>query len=182
MKLTLNLASRTYLNRRALRFVYGVVALLLLLLLGALVYGYLRDYRQLGQVEQWLVELETRGEIESAPKRPPLSATERERLLSDVDFANGILRMDGFRWTRLLDQLEGVLPETVGIEAIRPDYAKGSFSLTGQARDLDALRQFLDNLSASPEFSDVYLLQQAWRENPSGGGLLGFSLEVKGAF
>lgn len=182
MKLTLNLAGRTYLNRRALRFVYGVVALLLLLVLGVLTYGYLRDYRHFTQVEQWLVELETRGRVESAPTRPALSGTERERLLSDVDFANGILRMDGFRWTRLLDRLEGVLPETVGIQAIRPDYAKGSFSLTGQARDLDALRRLLDNLSASPEFSDVYLRQQARRETPDGEGLLGFSLEVKGAF
>lgn len=182
MKLTLNLAGRGYLNRRALRFAYGLVALLLLLLLSALVYGYLRDYRQVGQFEQWLAELETRGGIESAPTRPPLSTAERERLLSDVDFANSILRMDGFRWTHLLDRLEGVLPETVGIQAIRPDYAKGSFSLTGQARDLDALRRLLDNLSASPEFSDVYLLQQSRRENPTGGSLLGFSLEVKGAF
>ena len=182
MKLTLNLAGRGYLNRRALRFAYGLVALLLLLLLSALVYGYLRDYRQVGQFEQWLAELETRGGIESTPMRPALSTAERERLLSDVDFANGILRMDGFRWTHLLDRLEVVLPETVGIQAIRPDYAKGSFSLTGQARDLDALRRLLDNLSASPEFSDVYLLQQARRDNPAGGSLLGFSLEVKGAF
>lgn len=182
MKLTLNLAGRTYLNRRALRFAYGVVALLLLLVLGVLTYSYVRDYRQFAQVEQWLVELETRGGIERAPTRPALSGSERERLLSEVDFANGILRMDGFRWTRLLDQLEGVLPETVGIQAIRPDYAQGSFSLTGQARDLDALRGLLDNLSASPEFSDVYLLQQARRENPSGGSVIGFSLEVKGAF
>lgn len=182
MKLTLNLAGRTYLNRRALRFAYGVVAVFLLLLLGAQGYGYLRDYRQLGQVERWLAELEARGGIEGEPTRPPLSTAERERLLSDVDFANGILRMDGFRWTRLLDRLEGVLPETVGIQAIRPDYAKGSFSLTGQARDLEALRQFLDNLSASPDFSDVYLRQQARRETPAGGSLIGFSLEVKGAF
>ncbi|MDX9708946.1 MAG: PilN domain-containing protein [Trichloromonas sp.] len=182
MKLTLNLAGRTYLNRRALRFAYGVVAFFLLLVLGMLSYGYLRDYRQLAQVGQWLLELETRGGIASAPARPPLSGPERERLLSEVDFANGILRMDGFRWTRLLDQLEEVLPETVGIQAIRPDYAQGSFSLTGQARDLDALRGLLDNLSASPEFSDVYLLQQALRENPAGGSVIGFSLEVKGAF
>lgn len=182
MKLTLNLAGRTYLNRRALRFAYGFVALLLLLLLSALVYSYLRDYRQLTQVEQWLAELETRAGAVSTPARPALSGTERERLLSDVDFANGILRMDGFRWTRLLDRLERVLPETVGIQAIRPDYAKGSFSLTGQARDLDALRRLLDNLSASPEFSDVYLRQQARRDDPDGGSLLGFSLDVKGAF
>ncbi len=182
MKFTLNLAGHTYLNRRALRFAYGVVGVVLLLLLGVLAYSYLQDYRQISQIEQWLAELEGRERGEAAPSRPVLSGPERERLLAEVDFANGILRMDGFRWTRLLDQLEGVLPERVGIQAIRPDYAKGSFSLTGQARDLDALRQLLDNLSASPEFSDVYLMQQARREIPSGESLLGFSLEVKGAF
>jgi type IV pilus assembly protein PilN len=182
MKLTLNLASRSYLNRRALYFVYLVLAALLLLLLGAGMYSYLRSHQRVGQLNARLAELEGAHKAGEESVKAVLTGPEQESLVADIKFANEILNMDGFRWTRLLDRLEAVLPEQVGIQAINPEYKEGSFSLTGHARDVEDLRNLLDNMSASPDFSDVYLLQQSREETPEGETLLSFSLVVKGAF
>ncbi|OHB33713.1 MAG: hypothetical protein A2X84_02775 [Desulfuromonadaceae bacterium GWC2_58_13] len=182
MKLTLNLASRTYLNRRALRFSYLGVAAILAMLLVVNLYGYLHAHTRIGLLNDRLTELEQQQRTEKGPLPRKMTSGEQEQLVADVEFANEILKKDGFRWTLLLDHLEGVVPERVGIRGIRPNYSEGSFTLSGYARSVDDLRKFLDNLIGSPDFNDVYLLQQARQESKDGGSLIGFSIVVKGAF
>jgi type IV pilus assembly protein PilN len=181
MKLMLNLASRTYLNRRALRFFYLAVIAVLMLLAAVNLYGYLRSHAEVGQLTAWLAEIERQ---QKPPRREEQKMTKQEQqtLMADVDFANQNLKMDDFHWTQLLDHLEAVVPERVSIRGIRPDFRQGSFTLTGNARSVDDLRGFLDNLHASTEFNDVYLLQQSRQELQDGTPLLNFSIVVKGAF
>jgi type IV pilus assembly protein PilN len=73
----------------------------------------------------------------------------------------------------------------VAISGIQPDYKGKSLNLTGMAREVEDLQQFLDKLLASEHFGDVYLLQQS-RLKASGqseaAGALSFSIVVKGAF
>jgi type IV pilus assembly protein PilN len=182
MKLTLNLASRSYLNRRALRFSYLAVSALLVLLLAVNMYGYLRAHTRAGVLSDRLIDLERQQHIEKGPVAPKMTPLEQEQLIADVEFANEVLKKDGFRWTFLLDRLEDVVPERVNIRGIRPNYREGSFSLSGNARSVNDLRTFLDNLSKSPDFNDVYLFQQARKENKGGVSLVTFSIVVKGAF
>lgn len=181
MKLILNLASRTYLNRRALRFFYLAVIVVLFLLAAVNLSGYLRSQAQIGQLHIRLGELEQQQKTPKGEVRK-MSPQQQQLLIADVDFANQILKVDGFRWTRLLDRLEAVVPERVSIRGIRPDFRQGAFTLTGYARNVDDLRRFLDNLHASTGFNDVYLLQQSQQEQQNDKGLLSFSIVVKGAF
>ncbi|WP_432821065.1 PilN domain-containing protein [Trichloromonas sp.] len=182
MKLTLNLASRSYLNRRALRFSYFAVIAVLALLLAVNMYGYWHARNRVGLLNGRLADVEQQMLVEKGPVSRALTPREQEQLVTDVEFANEILKKDGFRWTLLLDRLEAVLPERVSIRGIRPNYREGSFNLTGDARTVADLRMFLDNLSGSADFNDVYLLQQARQERKEGAGLIGFSIVVKGAF
>jgi Tfp pilus assembly protein PilN len=153
-----------------------------MLLLAVNTYGYLRAHARVGLLNERLGELERQLHVEKAPVPRKMTPLEQEQLVADVEFANDVLKKDGFRWTFLLDRLEDVVPEQVYIRGIRPNYREGSFSLTGNARSVNDLRTFLDNLSGSADFNDVYLLQQARQENKAGGGLIAFSLVVKGAF
>ncbi len=182
MKLTLNLASRSYLNRRALRFSYLTISAVLLLLLLFNLYGYLSAHDRVGLLNDRLADVDRQQQAETGTLAPKMTISEQEQLIADVEFANDILKRDGFQWTLLLDRLEEVVPEQVYIRGIRPNYEEGSFGLSGSARNVAALRAFLDNLSKSPGFSDFYLLQQALQEQQGGGGLIGFSIVVKGAF
>lgn len=182
MKLTLNLASRSYLNRRALRFSYLATTVALALLLAFNIYDYLSAYGQIGLLNERLATLEQQRQVEKGPTLRKMTPQEQEQLVADVEFANEILKKDGFRWTLLLDQLENVVPDRVSIRGIRPNYHDGSFSLNGNAYSVGDLRKFLDNLIGSSDFNDVYLLQQSKQENRTGGSLIAFSIVVKGAF
>jgi type IV pilus assembly protein PilN len=188
MKLSLNLASRSYLNRRALYAFYAALIAVLVLLLMLNFGFFLRGQSQARQLKARLAEFdqELAGRQEVARDFNPAAY---DRLLAEIAFANEILVKDGFRWTALLDRLEEVVPKKVIIRGIQPDYKGGSLSLPGQARRVADLRLFLDNLIHSPDFSDVYLLQQS-RESTRGakGGRapeeegINFTIVVKGAF
>lgn len=185
MKLTLNLASRSYLNRRALYAFYLVASGLLLLLLAFGIGLHLRSQAQVRQIREHLAELgrETAGatQVEGST----FTAAAYEKLLAEIRFANEILVQDSFRWTVLLDRLEEVVPQNVAIGSIQPDYKGHSLNLTGLARGVEDLQQFLDELIASAYFSDVYLLQQSRLKAAGQGeaaGVISFSIVVRGAF
>lgn len=186
MKLTLNLASRTYVNRRLLYLGYALVLGTLVLLLA---FGAHRAWRLRAHSLQLGVQLstleKTLGEV-GEETEPVVTAAEMARQKAQVTSANAILERDGFRWTVLLDRLEEMTLEGVTIVSLQPDYKARSLRLTGQARSLKELRAFLDRLITSPAFSEVYLLQQGSAKVKTASGAerpaLGFSLVLKGVF
>lgn len=185
MKLTLNLASRTYLNRRLLYGLYLALSGLLAVMLALGIGFHVRSQAQTQQIRQHLAELGQETAAGTRAEESPISATAYEKLLKDIEFANELLAQDSFRWTTLLGRLEEVLPEEVAISGIQPDYRGKSLSLTGIAGGVEDLQQFLDNLLASAHFGDVYLLQHALLKeaDPSEAtGAISFSIVVRGAF
>lgn len=185
MKITLNLASRTYLNRRALYGFYLVVSGILVLLLALSVGLHVRSLAQVRQIREHLAELKRETAGATQAEGSTFTPAAYEQLLAEIRFANEILVQDSFRWTVLLDRLEEVVPQNVAISSIEPDYKGNSLNLTGLARGVEDLQQFLDKLIASKYFSDVYLLQQS-RLKEAGqseaAGAISFSIVVGGAF
>jgi type IV pilus assembly protein PilN len=186
MKLTLNLASRSSINRRALYAFYTAVIGILVLMLALNLGYYTRLQTHNRQIKVHLTKLERDfGQMQEAA-RGKISPGELELLQGKIAFANKILIKDSFRWTALLDHLEEVVTEDITIRAIQPDYKDGSLKLTGLARGVSELRVFLDALFSSPHFSDVFLLSQSRSEIKDNLGrdreALSFSILLKGAF
>ncbi len=181
MKLTLNLATRSYLNRRALYFGYALVVAALTCLLMVNGFNSLQSVRQEEQIRQRLVELEAEQVRQAATTRKDLDAAQQNRLQADVAFANALLSSDAFRWTELLDRLEGVVPDGVRLRQLRPDYKEGALRIVGDAKTVKDLRGLLDQLILSPDFTDVYLLNQARQEGPDGRQVVKYSILIRGA-
>jgi len=184
MKLSLNLASRSYVNRRALYLFYAVLFSVLVLLLALNLVFYLRTRSQTRHLHERLAvfDRELAGGQEKGGRFSPEAY---EKMLQDIAFANEILVKDSFRWTALLDRLEEVVPAKVIIRGIQPDYKTSSLNLTGTARRVEDLKRFLDNLIESSTFSDAYLLQQSretGRGKNGGQGDIDFTIVVRGAF
>jgi type IV pilus assembly protein PilN len=184
MKPTLNLASRTYLNRQLLYATYGLIALVLTISLagsGYYMWTCRQDAAEIGiestQIKRQLAELDSG----SSEEIPPAALQKQQKRIA---FANMILRKDAFRWTDLLDKLEDVLPEGVALRSIQPEYRDGSLRINGLARNLDKLQAFLDNLLVSPAFGSAFLLHQERLDPKEGLGrdALSFSIHLKGAF
>lgn len=185
MKLTLNLASRTYLNRRALiTFYWVLIAALLALLVFNLLFFY-RSQVQAQQIKAHLEELD-RDLAKGQGEAQTFNQQAYEGLLAEVDAANGIIAKDSFRWTDLLGQLEQLVPEGVALRSIQPEFKDRSLDLQGVAKDIPQLRTFLDHLVADERLGQASLLQQTriLLKIPDGGeqDVVAFSISVKGAF
>ncbi len=186
MAFSLNLASRRYVNRRLLFRCYRLAALVLVLgLLGLLGYGW----RRIGETRTYrrqLAELQRVAAKEGEGREKPPTAAEQARLEKELAYVENILKQDRFRWTLLFDRLEDLAIEGVRIGTIEPDYQDGSLRLTALARDDRKMRDFLDRLLASEDFSDVFLMEQARLEVKDGNNqprsAIGFTLVLKGAF
>ena len=170
MKLTLNLATRTYVNRRAVRTgcwvgcgILGVLLLWNLVALG-------REWTHLRWMGQHATERRQQLERKQGLEGPPVSAAELSQRRKDVELVNGILMRETFEWTRLLTHLEGLVVDGITLVAIEPDATTRSHKLTGMARDLGSLQRYLDRLIERGGFRAVYLPTQERTSVPDGRG------------
>ena len=168
MKFKLNLASRIYINRRALHFGYGALIGLLLLMLVLNLMNAVLLQRHIGQLQNHLKAFPTpealAGETSGKLGRP------LEKVIEEIRFANEILEKRSFYWTGFLDQLENLAAEKIKIRSIQPNFKDRNVRLTGLAKNLQDLRQFLEKLSAEAAFSEYLLLDQGQETLKEGGG------------
>jgi Tfp pilus assembly protein PilN len=178
MKYLLNLATGTYVNHRRL---YAIFSLLGLFLLGLLIINatsVIRDSSRTRQLELRLEEL--RGQKRSAGQESEVSGAVLANLAKRIEVANELLLRDNYRWTVLLDQLEAHLAEGISIRDLQPDYKSGVLRLSGVALSITDLRHFIDNLSRSEVFTQVYLKnQRTERTTDELPGGISFSIELK---
>lgn len=182
MKLSLNLASKRYLNRRALNLGFGLVALILVIVLILQAQGYLRDRRLMATYQAHLGDLRTQLRGKLPERMNPETLTEQSIAYEQ---AKSLLKRDAFQWTVLFDRMESLLPEGVILTSFNPDYAENSLKINGIARDLARLQELIDRLY-DDDFTQVYLNNQAEASIEDERGnkrrVLSFSFSLRGGF
>ncbi len=180
MKVTLNLASRHYVNRRAVSRLGLFLILLLVLVLAYLTIGVLQNRSQLDSYKNNIADLDQQllklqGEV-------PRSLTSQQIEAQKVEFkqAQALLERDAFRWTALFDRMERRLPSGVSVVSFNPDYKAKTLSMVGVARKLSDLQKLLDNLHQET-FEQVYLNRQGQTSvgDGEGGKVTAISFEVR---
>jgi len=159
MKPTINLSTRSYINRRALRtaLLAAIGALVLWMVMGMYLTG--RDIVYLRGLDEKTITLRSQSQDSQGVGQQVPSAS-LERRWQEVAFINRLLERDTYRWTALLDQLEEQAFSGIVISSIQPDFKDHTLAVQGYARELRHLRSFLDNLIASGDYRDVFLLDQ----------------------
>jgi type IV pilus assembly protein PilN len=151
MRLTINLATRRYINLRQLNAA---------LLLGFVLLGSLALYKVM-QVAHNAAEITRIGTLSQGTGRREGGTRVSEAQLKarqvQVQFANAIIDRKTVNWLTLLDRLEEVVPAGVAITSIQPGE---TVNISGVARGFDNLRALLEAMERSPHFSEVYLLSQ----------------------
>lgn len=154
MLLRINLATKTYLDRRKFNTIAGAVGGLLILLLFiniSMVAGNAGELSRMGKEIGVLAGKDTG----SVPQK------DYQAVISRIQFANEIIARKTFNWISLLDALESVVPEGVAISAIDPKPKTEDLSIAGAARSFSGLRQLMENLENSNQFRDIYLTNQS---------------------
>lgn len=186
MKFNLNLASRHYMNKRAVNQGFLAVVCLLLIFCGWTLNNLAAEYRSLQLERQHQAEVDRQLQNLRGEPKKPLSAKERAALENEFDVVEKLLARDAFRWTSVLDRMEKLLPAGVSLSGFNPDYEKGSLALAGRARNLKQMRVFLGRLLKNTDFKEVYLNSHsrikvkdyADQEREA----IAFSIELEGVF
>jgi len=178
MKFTLNLASRSYVNRKVLYVSYGLVGILLLVVLLINLMTLFDLQTSTTDTREKLAELQTNAASQDADMSG-YSAQALANLGKSIDAANDVLRRDSFRWTELLDRFETLMPSRVRIRSITPNYTKQTIAIACEAKDLTAMKRFIDKLNQSGYYRQVLLSQQTLDTKTA---IIKFDIELIGGF
>jgi len=162
MKVPINLASQPFRRDRAMIVASAAVGVLLVFSLGVLVTLAISDRHQSADVRRDIARLNqliresTKANAENdAVLHQPANAEVLERSV----FINSLLFRKGISWTRLLADLEKVMPPDVRVLNIRP-YLTGKNQVTLDlmvgASTPEAIAPLYNNLETSPLFGSLF--------------------------
>ncbi|GGY72118.1 hypothetical protein GCM10007388_00130 [Pseudoduganella plicata] len=104
-------------------------------------------------------EAATLGRLRQALYKPAPPAPSREEKERAKRWAT--LRSEReFRWYPVFQALERTGSTEIELLEFAPDKGNRSFVLRGEARDIDALLDYVGKVAAQPAFADVYLAHQ----------------------
>ena len=100
-------------------------------------------------------------ELESADAKALPVLAERERIVKDMTAMSGLLDARKLSWTKLLTDLEAVVPVGVALMHISQNDKDRTLILDGSAVSPEALRNLIINMEKSSAFKDPYLKHQS---------------------
>lgn len=156
MRLTINLSTRTYINARQLNL---VLLGCFLVLMGFLFMNVLGISSKVGEIARIKGEMDSHDR-KSGTDRRPVADQDYQRIMAQIRFANEIINKKAYSWLSLIDRLEAVTPDGIAFSSIEPDPKKQSLKLTGSTLSFSRLRQLLENMEQTPDFSEIYLVSQ----------------------
>jgi len=157
MYFSINLATRTYLDRRLVNRIGACLVIALLLLLA---WNINRAAWSFGELRRLRADI--KADESSLSSRPHgVSEKEYTGLLGTIGFYNEIIGRKSFNWLGLLDQLEQVTPEGIALSALTPDRKSGEVKIEGRAKNFAQLRVYLDKLEDSRVFTSILLLSHS---------------------
>jgi type IV pilus assembly protein PilN len=175
MRLNINLASQPYEDARQFWMRWGtalaVVTILTLALLATTISGWVaarHDHANIAKLKAEIAQRDqARQQAESYLNQPENRATRDQS-----QFLNELIERKSFSWTRVLEDLEKVMPARVHLVAIHPELDDESqlllkLSVAGDSRDraLELARRMED----SRRFMKTNIVTESYRTETSAG-------------
>lgn len=154
-KVAVNFASTDYRLLERLYLLGIAVIALLAVAAGVLVSSFFTYRASIADMEQRLAALAASEE----QMRPLL--TERERVVRDLTAMAGLMEARRFSWTRLLSEIEDVVPTGVALSRVDLSPKDRSLSLEGAALSPEALRNLMIGMERSAAIKAPLLKHQS---------------------
>jgi len=166
MKIGVNLASRPYQDEGRFYRQWGTALGLVILFTGLMLFlsvqHYLnsrKEWASARQAQEKLAELQR----EQAQAQQILARPENRGTRDKSQFLNSAILRKSFSWTRLMEDMERVMPAGIRVTAIAPEIdARNRFLLKVQvqAQSREPAVQLLRNMEKSPHFRSPQLGQE----------------------
>jgi Tfp pilus assembly protein PilN len=180
MKIQINLTSIDYKKITLIKWILNAVVLLSGILLFVNSYSYIinrNGLKEIGDDISRLRKQEMKLDEELKKSGLSFSPPEMQALNKKITSVNSLLSKRTDFWTFLLSHLEAEVPKNISINSIKPHFTEGSIDLEGEAFSLKDLTDFIIKLEGSPNFKDVFLINQKIEGKER--EMVTFSLKVK---
>ena len=186
IKININLSSRPFVNNRK----FFLITASLLILLSCVSYWNIYRYKSVhsnrGQVKRLLTQSQV--QIEKLEKEQQeimarLQKPETGEFLDLVDYINRLIQQRTFSWTRLLNDLETLIPSNLQIISIRPQITGNEIGIEiiASGRSSHDYIEFISNLESSGKFYNVNPIYEDISKSPGlVGRLINVSVRYKG--
>jgi hypothetical protein len=101
------------------------------------------------------------------PEQRPARAVPRERLEEEVKSAEAVVRQLTVPWASLVQAIEQAATRDVAVLQLQPDAESRSVRLTAEARNAEAVFEYLRRLAAAKGIADAHVVShQVQRDDP----------------
>jgi Tfp pilus assembly protein PilN len=153
--IAIDFASRDYRLIERFRSILLAMTVILCMTLTGMIWTAVSLRADVSSMDKKLKELE--ASLEQA--RPIL--TEREQLVKDLAAMSGLMESKKFSWTRLLTNIEAVVPKGVALKKVAFNPKDHSLTLEGMAHSPESLHNLVEWLEKSSSFRDPFLKSQS---------------------
>ncbi len=165
----LNLSTRPFPPYRLINIALGTILVLLMAFSLWQTRGFIR-FSRLARVIR-TAEVETRIEAESLGKRGAelesrLDRPEATAKLNEIGFLNRLITRKNFSWTRLLADLETLVPNNVHLVNLAPEIGPNGITLQIDlmGRSIADISEFIHRLEKSPVFQNISVSTEQKRQ------------------
>lgn len=174
MRLDINLASQPYEDARQFWMRWGTavgaLGLLTLILLSLDVSGWLvarRDHEAIAQTRELIAK---RDQVRTDAERI-LNLPQNRTTRDESQFLNQLIERKAFSWTRVLENLEKVMPPRVHLVSISPTLNDDNqlalkMMVAGDSRDRAI--ELARRMEESRRFAQTYIVQETHLQSPTG--------------
>jgi len=165
----LNLSTRPFPPYRLINIALGTILVLLLAFSLWQTMGFIRFSRLARAIRT--AEVETRIEAKSLGKRGAelesrLDRPEATAKLNEIGFLNRLIARKNFSWTRLLADLETLVPNNVHLVNLAPEIGANGITLQIDlmGRSIADISEFIHRLEKSPVFQNISVSTEQKRQ------------------
>ena len=145
-----------------------------ILLVGLLVLlVVLLQYRHITEeVNHWSSRVERLEKLQQQKNAPRARSTSRIRefgqeIRKEVAQANAVLDQINLPWEALFDSLEHAATEEIALLSLQPNVSSRTLRISGEARNMSELLDFVESLEREPVFENVHLINyRIKQDNP----------------
>lgn len=119
----------------------------------AVALSFVEANQALRQAKQQTIELHQ----ESAPRTGPKSTMDVMQLAAEIKHANEIIRQLNQPWDKLFMALESAANNQVALLSIQPDTRKQLIHISGEAKNLEAILDYLAQLRGQETLAQIVL-------------------------
>jgi hypothetical protein len=120
-----------------------------------------------GEAQQELQRLQTEGGLILSDTRASARPVPKERLEEEARAAEAVVRQLTLPWATLITTIEQAASRDVAILQLQPDAEQRVLRLTAEARNRDAMFDYVQRLGAAKGLSEVHLVKhEVQREDP----------------